>query len=89
MLRTRILVVMSVAMAIGVGVLPRLRAQTPSTPADSPSFEVVSVKPNRAGPQSLQRVSLQPGDRVTFINYSRIDSSSWSTLTRRVSQSTR
>ena len=39
-------------------------AQAPTTPV----FEVASVKQNKSGPDSLQRVAMQPGDRVTITN---------------------
>jgi len=39
-------------------------AQAPTTP----TFEVASVKQNRSGPDSIQRVAMQPGDRVTITN---------------------
>jgi bla regulator protein blaR1 len=39
-------------------------AQAPATP----TFEVASVKQNKAGPDSIRRVGIQPGDRVTLTN---------------------
>jgi uncharacterized protein (TIGR03435 family) len=44
-------------------------AAIPSRPAAQQiAFEAASVKLNRSGPGSLQRVGLAPGDRVTLIN---------------------
>jgi len=39
-----------------------------SLAAQQPAFEVASVKPNKSGPGSLQRVGLPPGDRVSLMN---------------------
>ena len=41
-----------------------------STPirAQNPIFEVASVKPNRSGPTSPQRVTIAPGDHIVFTN---------------------
>src|SRR5262249_33942661 len=49
------------------------RAQTLHGQTDSatdrfhgPAFEVASVKPNKSGPNGVQRAGLRPGDRVTM-----------------------
>lgn len=42
-----------------------LSAQNPANPA----FEVASVKLNKSGPDSIQRLVMQPGDRVTIVNW--------------------
>src|SRR6266487_4115691 len=52
--------VFSALWRIGGGV----SAQAPSTT----TFEVASVKQNKSGPDSIQRVGMQPGDRVTITN---------------------
>jgi uncharacterized protein (TIGR03435 family) len=53
----------------GLGVLnePRLRAQSPQTPAAGPAFEVASVKPNNSGDGRVMFAN-QPGGRFTATN---------------------
>jgi uncharacterized protein (TIGR03435 family) len=53
----------AVACAVG-GIVSLPSAQAPQSPA----FEVASVKPNKSGPFDLQRLVIQPGDRVTATN---------------------
>lgn len=53
------------AVILAFGSVTVLHAQTP--PAENPSFEVASVKPNTAGPGPTF-MSMQPGGRVNFTN---------------------
>ena len=48
--------------------LAALTGGSGSLAAQQPAFEVASVKPNKSGPGSLQRVGLPPGDRVSLMN---------------------
>jgi uncharacterized protein (TIGR03435 family) len=53
---------------IGIASMGRIAAGQASQIQPGPAFEVASVKPNRSGPDSVQRAGLQPGDRVTMTN---------------------
>jgi hypothetical protein len=53
---------------VGFGAVHALRAQAPATDTKAPAFEVASVKPNKSGLGSIQRVILAPGDRVIVTN---------------------
>jgi uncharacterized protein (TIGR03435 family) len=61
--RSAVFWAVAIACAVG-GIVSFSSAQTP----ESPAFEVASVKRNTSGPFGLQRVNIQPGDRVTVTN---------------------
>lgn len=65
--------IIAVAVVLGVSAIDmRLAAQGRSTAAPSApaalAFEVASIKPNKSGPMTMQRIAIQPGDRVTITN---------------------
>lgn len=61
--------VLSIATPLAVGALnaPRLRAQSPATATDNPTFEVASLKPNKSGDGRMQ-IGVHPGGRYTATN---------------------
>jgi uncharacterized protein (TIGR03435 family) len=66
---SRPLLVVALALSISIGA-GRLTAQSQTNTNSVPplAFEIASVKPNKAGPMSLQRAGLSSGERVTMIN---------------------
>jgi len=64
--RSTLLGLALVASATAGAELRALQQQPAPPPA---GFEVASVKENKAGPQSIQRFVLQPGDHFTAVNF--------------------
>jgi uncharacterized protein (TIGR03435 family) len=58
----------AITVPVPFGQLLRLRAQSSAPQASGPAFDVASVKANKSGPGSVQRVAMGPGDRVTLTN---------------------
>ena len=65
---TSVTAAITVPVAFGQLLMPQLRAQSSAAQASGPAFDVASVKPNKSGPGAVQRVVMQPGDRVTMTN---------------------
>lgn len=66
---SRPLLVVALALSVSGGT-GHLTAQSSTNTNGVPplAFEIASVKPNKAGPSSLQRAGLSAGERVTMIN---------------------
>jgi len=66
---SRPLLVVALALSVSGGA-GHLTAQSSTNTNGVPplAFEIASVKPNKAGPSSLQRAGLSAGERVTMIN---------------------
>jgi len=65
---TSVTAAIAAPVAFGQLLMPQLRAQSSAAQASGPAFDVASVKPNKSGPSAIQRVVMQPGDRVTLTN---------------------
>jgi uncharacterized protein (TIGR03435 family) len=68
LLATAVIATIAVPIAIGMLTAPRLRAQSLASNAESPAFEVASVKPNKAGDPGRRMLMPQPGGRLTAAN---------------------
>lgn len=65
--RPLLLGALALSISIGAGHLTA-QSQTNTNGVPQLAFEIASVKPNKAGPTSLQRAGLSSGERVTMIN---------------------